>query len=154
MNAVAVVSRKVPDRSRMKALPSRFGNRCFAVECAIFSMAGRLIEGYSGGYWEFYSTDNGGFYMVPSLGKAAPFSGKPGTGVTVKVDGNGYSGEMSEEAAGIVVSLMAYSNMSMREVDSDGYANAFGEVLSNNFHAVRDFALDHAEASAIFAAID
>ena len=35
------------------------------LEPFIFSMASRLSEDYGGGYWLFYTLNNGGFYMAP-----------------------------------------------------------------------------------------
>jgi hypothetical protein len=64
----------------------------------------------------------------------------------VSVDTNGYKGEMSADAAGITVCLFAYSHLSFRYSENDAFAD--------HFHLLREFAAEHAEASAIFAAID
>ena len=64
----------------------------------------------------------------------------------ISVDTNGYEGEMSADAAGITVCLFACSHLSFR------YSN--DEVFGDHFHMLREFAVEHAEASAIFAAID
>lgn len=79
---------------------------------------------------------NGGFYMAPQHEGTYRFS----------VDTNGYDGEMSPDAAGITVCLFAYSHLSFRYADD--------QVFANHFHRLREFAMDHAEALAIFAAID
>jgi hypothetical protein len=62
------------------------------------------------------------------------------------VDSNGYQGEMSADAAGITVCLFAYSHLSFRYADDD--------LFGAHFHNLREFAIHHAEASEIFAAID
>ncbi|MGH7117509.1 MAG: antirestriction protein [Acetobacteraceae bacterium] len=62
------------------------------------------------------------------------------------VDGNGYGGHMSAEAAGINATLFALSSLSFKYPDA--------QILAERFHQLRAFALDHSEASAILAAID
>ena len=42
------------------------------LEPFIFSMASRLSEDYGGGYWLFYTLDNGGFYMAPDSDGQVP----------------------------------------------------------------------------------
>jgi len=65
--------------------------------------------------------------------------------LVLQVQGNGYAGRMSAEAAGITACLFAFSHLSFRIPD---------EVISGHYYQLRDFALEHAEASAILAAID
>ena len=62
------------------------------------------------------------------------------------VDTNDYEGVMSADAAGITVCLFACSHLSFRYSEDD--------VFGDHFHLLREFAAQHAEASAIFAAID
>jgi Antirestriction protein len=94
----------------------------------------QLAKDYSGGYWHFYELSNGGFYMAPEC--------EP---LILLVAGNGYAGRMSAEAAGITACLFAFSHLSFRIPD---------EVIGCHYHQLRDFALEHPEASAILAAID
>jgi hypothetical protein len=63
----------------------------------------------------------------------------------LRVDGNGYDGRMSADAAGIVACLFALSHLSFR-IPS--------EMLSRHFHQLLEFAAEHREASAIIAATD
>ena len=56
----------------------------------MFSLAERLSEDYHGGYWEFYTLSNGGFYMAPS--------GDRFYHVTCE---NQFEGDLSEDAFGI-----------------------------------------------------
>jgi len=106
------------------------------LEPFIFSMASRLSEDYGGGYWLFYTLDNGGFYMVPdSDGKfqvASP---------------NGWEGFMSADAFGITVCLFAYSNLSFG-------SGQFAETCAEQYHWLREYMMDHAETRAILAATD
>ncbi len=63
----------------------------------------------------------------------------------VVVDTNGFEGQMSADAAGITACLFALSHLSFQIQH---------ESIANHFHQLRDFALEHAEASVILAAID
>lgn len=106
------------------------------LEPTVYGFADRLSGDYSGGYWEFYALSNGGFYMAPSGDQAFHV-----------ICENGYEGNLTADAFGIAVCLYAYSHLSFAE-------DAFAEVCAGQFHCLRDYALDHAEAGAIMAAID
>ena len=67
------------------------------------------------------------------------------TPYNVSVDTNGFEGSMSADAAGITACLFALSHLSFQIQH---------ESIAEHYHQLRDFALDHAEASAILAAID
>ena len=54
---------------------------------------------------------------------------------------------MSGDALGITACLYAYSNLSFAQ-------SSFGELCANHYHWLREYALDHKEARAVFAAID
>ncbi len=106
------------------------------LEPFIFSMASRLSEDYGGGYWAFYTLDNGGFYMaIESDGKLQVASE------------NGWEGFMSADAFGITVCLFAYSNLSFG-------SGQFAEICGEQYHLLREYMMDHAEAGAILAATD
>ena len=131
-----VVARRVEDSERLMTLPRHFGDRLLAFEGAVYDLMRRFSPDYRGGFWEFIELSNGGFYMSPQHEGSFRFS----------VDTNGYEGEMSPDAAGITVCLFAYSHLSFRYPDHI--------VFADRFHRLREFALEHAEAAAIFAAID
>lgn len=142
-----VTAKRVPVRSRLNTLPKHFGAHMLRVENAVYDFLRALSEDYSGGFWQFYELSNGGFYMAPApsfhakVGRAKAAEKK----LRIKVAGNGYEGEMSADAAGIVACLFAFSHLSFR-LES--------ETLGNHYQWLRDFALDHPEASAIMSAID
>ena len=131
----AVIAQKVDDSERMMALPRHFGQRLLMFEGAVYDFMRRFAADYDGAYWQFYELSNGGFYMAPDAG---PFR--------ISIDTNGYEGVMSADAAGITVCLFACSHLSFRYSEND--------VFGDHFHLLREFAAEHAEASAIFAAID
>jgi len=61
---------------------------------------------------------------------------------------NGYEGKVSKDAFGIICCLYAYSHLSF----SDN--SELSKLCSGHYHALREFALEHAEAMAISRAID
>lgn len=111
-----------------------FGTR---IEPDVFLMASRLSPDYDGGYWDFYRTEQGAFFIAPSTDRAY-----------LVCSNNGYEGYMSAEAFGITACLYVYSHVTFTQV---------GKVLdscANQFHLLRDYAKGHPEAMAIFEAID
>lgn len=126
----------VPDAERMEFLPQFFGLRhMLKGEFLVYDWMGSLCQDYSGGLWNFYIVKSGGFYMAPSGDKRW----------WVRCSGNGFEGEMTSDAAGIVATLFTLSQLSL-ETELDRF--------SNLFHSLRSFAIRHVEASAILAAID
>ena len=125
---------RVSDHARIGTLPRHFGPHMVTVEQKIYDLMGQFVAEYDGGFWEFYELSNGGFYMAAQM-PAVHFS----------VESNGYEGRISADAAGIAVCLFTFSHLAFEH-------NA--EVFGRHFHWLREFALGHAEASQIFAAID
>lgn len=130
-----VTATVVPLSRRTQALPRVFGRHMLRFERLAFFWAERISDSYDGGLWEFYDLSNGGFYMAPT-GSAR---------MHVSVEGNGFEGHLSRDAFGIVASLFAINYM----VNGGG-----DDRLIDLYHQLRDFAAAHAEAAAIFGAID
>lgn len=136
-NQRAVSSSLVQEPLRVKVTSRLFGNDFpFRLEPSIFGIAGQLSKDYDGGYWNFHRLSNGGFYMAPEHDK--PFA--------VMAD-NGFEGQLSAEAFGIVVCLYAYSGLSFG-------GDRLAEVCAEHYHLLRAFALDHPESRSILAATD
>lgn len=132
-----ITSAIVTDRRRLNVTNRLFGLHFpLRLEPCVFGIAKRLSHEYRGGYWQFHTLSNGGFYMAPE--SDSPF--------LVAAD-NGFNGAMSPDAFGIVVCLYAYSGLSFA-------GDAFAEVCAEHYHRLRTFALDHAEAGGIMAATD
>jgi hypothetical protein len=106
------------------------------LEPFIFSMASRLSEDYGGRYWEFYVLSNGAFFMIPASG-----------GKFQVISENGWEGFMSADAFGITVCLYAYSNLSFG-------SGQFADTCADQYHLLREYMMDHADARAILAATD
>ena len=133
-----ITRQQVDDKQRIKHTSDLFGIRFpLNIEPTIFSIAVNIATEYNGAYWDFFSLSNGGFYMAPCSDKA----------YQVSCD-NGFEGTLSADALGITACLYAYSHLSFT-------ANpAFADVCSNNYHWLREYMLEHAEANAILSAID
>ena len=130
----------VDDQHRLSFLPTYFGARgMLHGEATVYGWMHALCDTYNGGYWHYYTLDNGGFYMALDSDQC----------LTLAVDGNGFQGEMSADAAGIVVTLFALCQLASEAADTD-----LGDALADRYHALRDFAAAHVERLVIFRAID
>jgi len=128
---------------RMTFLPHMFSARhMLKGEALLYHFARKLSADYTGGLWDFYRLSEGGYYAAP----AHPAR------MTISVDGNGYSGDVSADAAGIVFSLFTLGAMASRAAernDDDGLV-----LFSMRYHQLLDYAHGHAERAAIMSAID
>jgi hypothetical protein len=138
MNSTQIITQQVvAEEQRTQITADLFGVYFpLQLEPFIFSMASRLSEDYGGGYWLFYTLDNGGFHMTPD------FDGR-----FQAVSPNGWEGFLSADAFGITVCLYAYSNLSFG-------SGAFAETCAEQYHLLREYMMDHAEAGAILGATD
>lgn len=130
-----VSATEIKGKERLNVLPHYFGVFMMSVEQSIFNCMREISPDYSGGMWRFYKLSNGGFYMSPE------FDGN----MKISVLGNYFEGLLSPDAAGIVACLFAYSRMSFTPETSH---------IGQQFHLLREYALDHKESDQIFAAID
>ena len=90
---------------------------------------------YNGAYWHFYELSNNGFYMAPDLDED----------LTLFIESNGYEGEVSPDAAGIIATLYALNHLCH---------TTRSEKLIDAYYLLRDYVGQHAEASKIYSAID
>jgi hypothetical protein len=125
----------VPEDQRLGTLPRYFGAKLTRAEMLVYDWMGALCEEYSGGYWEFYALSNGGFYMAPAHEGC----------LSISVDGNGFSGEMTANGAGLVAVLFALCQLA-NETEEDH--------LIELYHRVREYVAHHPEAPLIYQAID
>lgn len=130
-----ITARLLTGAERLQALPRFFGKKMLRAENLVYAWMGSLCPGYCGGYWDYLELSNGGFVM-----RLAATGGQ-----LVRVESNGYEGKMSTEAASLVAMLFALCQLA-NETEADEFIDLY--------HFVRDYALEHAEAKAIFAAID
>lgn len=127
----------VPEARRMEFLPELFGRKLMLIgERTVFEfMSWLAAEDYGGGLWNFYEFDNRPLFLAPASEQR----------FRISCDTNGYQGEVSAEAAGIVATLFALSHLSFQHSS---------EHLSDSYTRLYDYAADHAEAREIFQAID
>lgn len=125
----------VAEGARMAFLPRVFGpGLAMAAETVVYGWMKELCADYNGGYWDFIDLSNGGFYMRLSSSKL----------FAMRVDGNGFGGALSADAASIVASLFAINQLLFQGADH----------LHDAYYALRDFALQQPEWQAILRAID
>ncbi|MGW1372423.1 antirestriction protein, partial [Providencia hangzhouensis] len=86
-------------QARLTFLPSKLGRYCIAFENAIYHWMTRNAVAYNGGYWDFYTLSNGGFYLQPTKGY-------------MLTSPNGFMDDVSAQEAGIIVTLMMLSHFS------------------------------------------
>ncbi|MCY1456465.1 Antirestriction protein KlcA [compost metagenome] len=97
------------------------------------------MQDYQGGYWNFYTLSNGGFFAALDTDKEQH----------VVIADNYCSERMSAEAAGVTLMLFVLGRLlaaRIPENESDRFIDLY--------HKLREFALEHAEAQAILTAID
>ncbi|WP_434524189.1 antirestriction protein [Photorhabdus asymbiotica] len=135
----AITASVVPDELHIGFWPHHFGSipQWITLEPQIFAWMDRLCTDYHGGIWNFSTLDNGGAFMAPEAESDEKW--------TLFNPMNGNGAEMSGEAAGIAVCLMAYSHHACRtECDA----------MTEHYYRLRDFALSHPECSGIMHLID
>ncbi|EMG7905854.1 antirestriction protein [Enterobacter ludwigii] len=140
-SAPALTAILVPDEQRVVFWPQHFGSilQWIILEPTVFAWMDRFCADYHGGIWQFYTLSNGGAFMVP----VPDVDNDEKWTLFNSMNGNG--AEISSEAAGIAVCLMTYSHHAMRtECDA----------MTEHYYRLRDYALNHAECSAILHIID
>src|SRR5258705_11429115 len=130
-----ITSSVVPDELRLNVLPRYLGRHFLQGETLVYDWAGRLCHTYDGGFWNFFTLSNGGFYMAPAnLGR-----------VHVRWHLNGYNDSMGADAFGIVVTLFALCHLAEKTRD---------DAIINRYHELRTFATQHVEAANVLRVID
>lgn len=137
MTTNIILAERLHGTRRVHHTSSLFGiNFPMKLEPTVYAMASNLAPAYSGGFWDFFTLSNSGFYMAPTDAETFFVSSI-----------NGFEGTLSADALGITACLFAYSHLSFQ-------GNAFAELMAEHFHHLREFALSHGESAGILAAID
>lgn len=107
-SAHALAATPVPDEQRVEFWQQHFGSipQWITLEPQVFAWMDRFCADYSGGIWNFYSLNNGGAFMAPETDSDAFWS--------LFNAMNGNVADMSAEAAGIAVCLIAYNHHACR----------------------------------------
>ncbi len=125
----------VSEQLRPYFLPIHFGQLFLTAEQAVYNNLGFLCEQYKGAYWHFFELGNGGVYMAPDLNEL----------LTICVPGNGYHGQVSADAAGIIATLFALNQLCNKSQS---------EKMLILYELLLDFSGEHRESREIFASID
>jgi len=135
----AIVTRHlVAEEQRLSVIEELFGVHFpLMLEPLIYAITERMAESYQGGYWQFYTLDNGGFYLAPEGDEV----------YQVNCD-NYFTGELSADALGITACLYAYSHCSFSRNES------VGRLCAQHYHWLREYMCEHDEVAAILGAID
>ena len=128
----------IPEDQRLAHVERLFGLHFpLHLEPFVYGITDRITADYHGGYWHFYTLDNGGFYMAPDDDR-----------VFAAQCLNYWQGKLSADALGITACLYAYSNLSFYQNET------FGRLMADHYHWLRDYMFEHPEAAAILGAID
>ena len=138
MTQTNITRQQVSDKLRIMHTANLFGMRFpLNIEPAVYSIVSNIATEYNGDYWKFYALSNGSFYMAPCSVQSYQV-----------ICENGYVGMLSADALGITACLYAFSHLSF------GSNKIFTELCANHYHSLREYMLEHKEASAILSAID
>ncbi len=134
---IPVTRELVPEDQRLAIAEKFFGiNFPLKLEPVIYGITERIAEEYKGGYWDFYTLSNGGFYMAPSDDRT----------YHITCD-NQFEGDLSADALGITSYLYAYSHLSFS-------GGEFARECARHYHLLREYMLEHPEVRAILGATD
>ena len=134
-DSVRITASVVPGERRIDFLPQHFDERAMIkFEMSVYDWMGRLCPTYRGGFWNYVELSNGGAFLYPSGVET----------FEIKVDGNGFSGTVRAEVAGIIATAFALNNMLWRGWDS----------LAEKYEQLLEFIGEHAESATIRRALD
>jgi len=129
---------QVSEAQRLATLPHYLGRYMVQFESAVYTHMSRLCESYEGGYWQFYALSNDGFYMAIDSSKK----------IMVRQGSNYFEQLLSADTAGIIACLALNDLVWKYEGEKDIYK------LYELFEALRAYALEHEDSTAIFKAIN
>ena len=138
MNTHTTVTRTlVPEDQRLAITEKLFGVHFpLQLEPVIYGITDRMAEDYTGGYWDFWTLSNGGFYMAPSVDR-----------IFHVICQNQFDGDLSADALGITSCLYAYSHLSFTDGD-------IAREYAHHYHRLRAFMAEHPEVREILGATD
>ena len=130
-----ITATEVPAGARFAFLINRFDKHHTTVEMFLRSFTVKLCPDFRGGQWRYFETSTGTVFMVPSGHDS----------LQVTIDTNGFDKRVSAEVAGLIVSLFVLNRLCMVSRSKEHMRML---VL------LRNYALEHAQATTIFRAID
>ncbi|MFP1133055.1 antirestriction protein [Asticcacaulis sp. W401b] len=134
VDPLTVVEVALDDRANF--LPKLFGSWYLRGEMAVYSFMEELCRDYRGGFWDFFEVSNGARFLAPKRFEPCDVYGW----------GNGFSGTLTPQAAGIVTTMFALSHLS--------FSPGAPRELAEGYERLYEYAMEHPEADLIFGAID
>jgi antirestriction protein len=134
----SITATLVPEEERLVYIEKTFGIHFpIAIEPIVYGITERMAEKYHGGYWNFYSLSNSGFYMAPE-----------GDEVYSVTSANYFQGEISSDAMGIVSCATVYSHLSFSK--REGLA----KLCARHYYLLREFINFHPELAVMLRILD
>lgn len=125
----------VQEKDRLEFLPKHIGNRFYKFEMLVYAFMDKFCQDYSGGYWEFWTLENGGILMTLDSNEV----------FQVCNDMNYFEDTMSAESVSIAVNMFALNALMDENCD---------KRIIDYYYALGDYASEHSEASKIIRLID
>jgi hypothetical protein len=126
----------VPEDQRLAVTAELFGAHFpLQLEPVVYGITDQMAQDYHGGHWNFYTLDNGGFYLAPDVDRVFSVS-----------CANCFTGELSADALGVTACLYAYSHLSFSK--NEGFAR----LCAQHYHLLRPYVYNHSEVAAILGA--
>ncbi|MES2664160.1 MAG: antirestriction protein [Pseudomonadota bacterium] len=122
-----------PNRTRF--LFKKLGKYFLAYEILVYQYMKLFCKDYQGGYWEFYTLSNGGFFMQYAKE----------TSLNILSAGNYFESIMSTEAASLGVNLFALNRLTWEAED---------QKIIDYYDQLKDYAMEHVESQLIARWID
>jgi hypothetical protein len=133
---------KEGDPRRMSFLPKHFGRTMLAVEARIYVYATRVLEGYSGGAWDFVEKGDVG-YLRPNEDMQEPSGSlwhwRPS-------DLSFGEGRLSADAAGLALTIFA--------VNHEWHLDPENEQLGRAWQLLMNLAFGHPERARLMPLLD
>ncbi|WP_426811707.1 antirestriction protein (plasmid) [Pseudomonas sp. WOUb67] len=137
--ATTITATVVAEAARLEFYPSFLGKYFMAGENLLYVHADRFVEGYTGGYWNFYTLSNGGFFAALDSDEKQH----------LVIPDNYCSEVMGAEAAGVTLTLMMLGRLLCARIPESE-----SERLTDLYYKLRAYAVGHPEGQAILTAID
>ncbi|WP_018276005.1 antirestriction protein [Teredinibacter turnerae] len=138
---MTITRKMISEKYRGKILPRFIGNPYLLFEQSIYGYTSHFVEGYQGGFWEFYELSNGGFYMSFASDKTFTFSNPD----------NYFSETMDADTISIIINLYVFNHLAFKySGKNDSHSMKFMQLYTNLY----DYTKTHPEATLIMRAID
>ncbi len=124
-----------PENERLHFLPRFVGKHFLQYELSVYAHTDTFSKDYSGGFWDYYTLSNGGFYMALSQAEY----------LYVECLSNYFEDKMSADATSIGVNLFVLNDFAW---------TLNSEKFSTLYSHLREYAEEHPEAGKILAFID